>query len=72
MGYVDGVKVYRLWDSTAHKIIISRNVIFVEDQLQKRDGDNNTENHKSETAPIYVKNNSKDLDFSEAVLEHKE
>ena len=33
LGYADGVKGYRLWDPTAHKIVISRDVIFVEDQL---------------------------------------
>ena len=31
--YANGVKGYRLWDPTAHKIIISRDVIFVENQL---------------------------------------
>ncbi|KAH9751081.1 hypothetical protein KPL71_014143 [Citrus sinensis] len=36
-GYADGVKGYRLWDPTAHKIVISRDVIFVEDQLQRKD-----------------------------------
>ncbi|KAK0597651.1 hypothetical protein LWI29_027264 [Acer saccharum] len=33
LGYADGVKGYRLWDPTAHKVVISRDVIFVEDQL---------------------------------------
>ena len=31
--YADGVKGYRLWDPTAHKIVISRDVIFIKDQL---------------------------------------
>ncbi|KAH9752597.1 hypothetical protein KPL71_014753 [Citrus sinensis] len=39
LGYADGVKGYRLWDPTAHKIVISRDVIFVEDQLQMKDGE---------------------------------
>lgn len=39
LGYADGVKWYRLWDLTAHKIIISRDVIFVENQLQIKDDD---------------------------------
>ena len=39
LGYADGVKVYCLWDPTGHKIIISKDVIFVEDQLQRRDED---------------------------------
>ena len=33
LGYVDRVKGYRMWDPTAHKIVISRDVIFIEDQL---------------------------------------
>ena len=40
--YVDRVKGYCLWDPAAHQIVISRNVIFVEDQLQRRDEDDNT------------------------------
>ena len=33
LGYADKIKGYHLWDPTAHKIIRSRDVIFVEDQL---------------------------------------
>jgi hypothetical protein len=33
LGYVDGVKGYRLWDPTAHKIVINRDVIFAEDKM---------------------------------------
>ncbi|KAH9745518.1 hypothetical protein KPL70_004102 [Citrus sinensis] len=29
LGYADGVKGYHLWDPTAHKIVISRDVIFI-------------------------------------------
>ncbi|KAH9688940.1 Integrase catalytic domain-containing protein [Citrus sinensis] len=72
LGYVDGVKGYRLWDPTAHKIVISRDVIFVEDQLQRRDKDDGTKKEKSETVPVYVENNPEDSDSSEAVAEHEE
>ena len=72
LGYADGVKGYHLWDPTAHKIVISRYVIFVEDQLQKRDEDDATAKEKSETVPIYVENNLENLDSSEAAPEHKE
>jgi hypothetical protein len=34
LGYANGVKGYRLWDPTAHKVVISRDVIFVEDKMQ--------------------------------------
>jgi hypothetical protein len=37
VGYGDGVKGYRLWDPTAHKIIISRDVVFDESPLIKSD-----------------------------------
>ncbi|KAH9689148.1 Integrase catalytic domain-containing protein [Citrus sinensis] len=72
LGYADGVKGYRLWDPTAHKIVISRDVIFVEDQLQMRDEDDGTKKEKSETVPVYVENNPEDSDSSEAAPEHKE
>ena len=72
LGYVDGVKEYRLWDPTAHKIVISRYVIFVEDQLQMKDGDDGIVKEKSETVPVCVENNPEDSDSSEATPEHEE
>ncbi|KAH9768487.1 Integrase catalytic domain-containing protein [Citrus sinensis] len=72
LGYADGVKGYRLWDPTAHKIVISRDVIFVEDQLQMKDGDDGTVKEKSETVPVYVENNPEDSDSSETVPKHEE
>ena len=68
------MKGYHLWDLTAHKIVISIDVIFVEDQLQRRDEDDNTVKEKSETVPVYVKNNSEkeDSDSSEVAPEHEE
>ena len=70
LGYADGVKGYRLWDPTTHKIVISRDVIFIKDQLQRRDDD--TAKEKSETVPVYVENNPEDSYSSEAAPEHKE
>lgn len=74
LGYADGVKGYRLWDPTAHKIVINRDVIFVEDQLQRRYEDDSTIKEKSETVPVYVKNNlgGEDSDSSEAAPEHEQ
>jgi len=36
LGYADNVKGYRLWDPTAHKVVVSRDVIFVENELQSK------------------------------------
>ena len=73
LGYVDGVKGYRLWDPTAHKVIISRDVIFTEDKLQIKEGDS-TIKESSETTSIQVENSPKqeDVNSSEAASEHEE
>ncbi|KAH9682249.1 hypothetical protein KPL71_027276 [Citrus sinensis] len=72
LGYADEVKGYRLWDPTAHKIVISRDVIFVKDQLQRRDENDSTAKEKSEIVPVYVKNNPENSDSSKAAPEHEE
>ncbi|KAH9689319.1 hypothetical protein KPL70_015447 [Citrus sinensis] len=72
LGYADGIKGYCLWDSTAHKIVISRDVIFIEDQLQRGDEDDSSVKEKLETILVYVENNPEDSDSSEAAPEHEE
>ena len=74
LGYADGVKGYRLWDLTAHKIVISIDVIFIEDQLQMRDEDDSTIKENLETVPINVKNNpeKEESNSSEAAPENEE
>jgi hypothetical protein len=37
LGYADGVKGYRLWDLTAHKVVINRDVIFAKDKMQMKE-----------------------------------
>ncbi|GJS79458.1 retrovirus-related pol polyprotein from transposon TNT 1-94 [Tanacetum coccineum] len=37
LGYADGVKGYRLWDPTAHKVVVSRDVVFMEDKVQENE-----------------------------------
>ena len=73
LGYADGVKGYRLWDPTAHKVIISRDVIFTEDKVHEKENDS-TLKEKSETTTVPIEERQKQevLDSSEVVPEHVE
>ena len=53
LGNADGVKGYRLWDPTAHKVVINKDVIFTEDKLQET-GDNSTTEKYSETIVVHL------------------
>ena len=70
--YADGINEYHSWDLTAHKIIISKYIIFVENQLQRRYENNSIVKEKLDTVPIYIENNLKDSYSSEAALENEE
>ncbi|KAE8664908.1 hypothetical protein F3Y22_tig00112738pilonHSYRG00917 [Hibiscus syriacus] len=70
LGYADGVKGYRLWDPTALKVIISSDVIFVEDKLQRKEEDGSAE--KSETIQIHVEKEFEQGDSFEAEPAHYE
>ncbi|KAL4032229.1 hypothetical protein IC575_005297 [Cucumis melo] len=61
LGYANGVKGYRLWDPTAHKVIISRDVIFMEDKKQV--ADDSTVDESLETATVHVEKESVDDSF---------
>lgn len=73
LGYVDGVKGYRLWDPTTRNVIINRDVIFVEEQLLRKDGDDSTSKEVSETTTVHVENNplQETPVCTEAAPEHK-
>ncbi|GJS95085.1 gag-pol polyprotein [Tanacetum coccineum] len=67
-GYADGVKGYRLWDLTAHKVVVSRDVVFMEDKIQENEeGDSTTK----ETTSIQMENEFQSNDSSEAVPQHE-
>lgn len=69
LGYVDGVKGYRLWDPIAHKVIISRDVIFLEDKVQ---GEENDSTLKEEPKTVTVQiGNQQELDAFEAPPQHE-
>ncbi|KAE8734234.1 Serine carboxypeptidase-like 33 [Hibiscus syriacus] len=70
LGYADGVKGYCLWDPTARKVIISRDVIFVEDKLQRKEDDDSAA--KSETTQIHVEKEFEERDSSKAEPAHDE
>ncbi|GKB97018.1 retrovirus-related pol polyprotein from transposon TNT 1-94 [Tanacetum coccineum] len=68
LGYADGVKGYRLWDLTAHKVVISRDVFFMEDKIQENEeGDSTTK----ETTSIQMENEFQSNYSSEAVPQHE-
>ncbi|KAL4289723.1 hypothetical protein GQ457_14G011740 [Hibiscus cannabinus] len=69
LGYADGVKGYRLWDPTAHKVIISMDVIFVEDKLQREEENDGT---VKKPESIQVEKEFEQRDSFEAEPAHEE
>lgn len=67
LGYTDGVKGYRLWDPTSRKVVISRDVVFVENKIQAKEG--STSKEKIETTTVEVEEMPVS---SEAAPEHEE
>ncbi|KAE8729592.1 putative Leucine-rich repeat protein kinase family protein [Hibiscus syriacus] len=59
---------YRVCDPTACKVIISRDIIFVEDKLQRKEDDDSAE--KLETTQIHVEKEVEQGDSSEAEPAH--
>ena len=67
--YADGVKGYHLWDPTACKVVISRDVIFAEDKLQEMD--DSTTKKDSKTIVIQLENNHEKEDSSKATPQNE-
>jgi hypothetical protein len=42
LGYADNMKGYRLWDPTARKLVVGRDVVFAENELQSEQKHDNT------------------------------
>ena len=60
MGYAGGVKWYYLWGPTARKVLVSRDVIFAEGELQDKD-----DNTSKETTTPNIDDESRKDDSSE-------
>ena len=59
LGYADGVKGYRLWDLTVRKVIVSKDVIFAEGELQYKD-----DNTSKKTTTVHIVDESrKDISY---------
>ncbi|KAL5788055.1 hypothetical protein ACOSP7_005004 [Xanthoceras sorbifolium] len=71
IGYADGVKGYHLWDPTTHKIIVSMDVIFVENQIQKEEGDGTSQGNSEITIALEENSEKEDSDSSEAASAHE-
>jgi len=69
LGYADVIKWYYLWDPTARKVIIGRDVVFAENELQSKERNDNT---TKETTTILIYEKYKENDSFEAKFEHNE
>jgi len=69
LGYADGVKGYRLWDPTTRKVVVNRDVIFVENELQ---GKQESDITVKEIATVQMDEKYIEDDLSEAKPEHEE
>ncbi|KAL4376081.1 hypothetical protein GQ457_02G039440 [Hibiscus cannabinus] len=63
---------YRLWDPTARKVIINRDVIFVEDKLQREEENDGIVKEKAEATQIQVEKEFEQRNSFEAEPKHKE
>ena len=69
LGYANRVKGYRLWDPIAHKVLVCRDMIFLENELQ---GEQKNDDTIKEITTIQMDKTSGEDNSSKAELEHKE
>ncbi|GJT95917.1 gag-pol polyprotein [Tanacetum coccineum] len=68
LGYADGVKGYHLWDPTAHKVVVSRDVVFMEDKIQENEEGDNV---ARETTSIQMEKEFQSNDSFEVAPQHE-
>ena len=57
LDYANGVKGYRLWDPTTLKVIVSRDMIFAENELQRK---KRNDNIVKKTTTVQIDEKSRD------------
>ena len=68
-GYANNVKGYLPWDPTARKVVVSKDVVFAENELHS---EHKNEKTFKETVIVLMDEKSKENDSFEAELEHDE
>jgi len=63
------VKGYRLWGPTAHKVVVSRAVTFIENELQIKQAN---DNFTKEITMVQIKEKKPSNDYVESEQEYEE
>nr|GEV50093.1 retrovirus-related Pol polyprotein from transposon TNT 1-94 [Tanacetum cinerariifolium] len=68
LGYADGVKGYHLWDPTAHKVVVSIDVLFMKEKIQENEEGDST---ARETTSIQMEMEFQSNDSFESAPQHE-
>lgn len=68
MGCANGVKGYRLWDPNSHKVFVNKDVIFIENELQRERENGST---SKDTTTFHIDGNYVEDDSFEAKPENE-